>query len=117
MKYFHGHIFFSKRSRKALCSVYTRGKTIRGNGPTELTIIGFIALHAELLLAILETLLHQRNVPKPMRHHRAPRHTRFSVIQIALAHTPIIIILLLIATELPDYSTCRLRIVRIYICA
>lgn len=36
---------------------YTRGKTIRGNGPTELTIIGFIALHAELLRAIPETLL------------------------------------------------------------
>jgi len=108
MIYFHGHIFFSIRSCKALRSVYTRGKTIRGNGPTELTIIGFIALHAELLRAIPETVL--RSGTFRNRCATTARRTRFSVIQIALAHTWIIIIVIppLMATAFPDFSTCRL---------
>jgi len=111
MIYFHGRIFFSIRSCKVLRLVYTRGKTIRGNGPTELTIIGFIALHSELLRAIPETLL--QNGTLRNRCATTARRTRYSVIQIALAHTRIIIIIIiiiiippLIATAFPGCSTC-----------
>jgi len=59
-----------------------------------LTIIGFIALHAELLRAIPETLL--RSGTFRNRCATTARRTRFSVIQIALAHTRIVIIIIII---------------------